>query len=108
MVTTFGFDQFACVRVVVNLHDTGAAAFWPRCGGCIRYWIGIEDIDDVAQAFVVGGHELVQVLFEFDLSFQAGVILQILQLSELFLKGFFCCTKLGKSGQILYSNGEWL
>lgn len=105
VVATFGLDQLAGVRVVVNLDHPCAALFWRRGGRCAAFaWRWIEDGDHIAQAFVVFAHQRLELFFEFDFFLQASVVLQGFQLGKLLLKGFFCCAKFGESGQNLYSN----
>jgi len=102
VVAAFGLDQFAGVRVLVNLDHACATLFW--CGGdrCGLAWVRVKDGNDIAQALAIALHQRLQLFFEFDFFLQASVVLQGFQLGKLLLKGFFCCAKFGDDGGYEY------
>jgi len=99
VIAALGLDQFASVRVLVNLDHAGAPLLGRRgASSACR----VEDRDDVAQALVVGFHQALEFFLELDLLFESGIVLQGFQLGELFFKGQFCGTKYGEFGQDVY------
>ncbi|MNN75963.1 hypothetical protein D3C81_1922980 [compost metagenome] len=74
MVATFSFDDFACVRVLVDLHLARLAgarlglSCWSAATG-----LWIEQINDVFQAVTILGKQGTELGFEFDFLLQASI-----------------------------------
>ncbi|MNI96152.1 hypothetical protein D3C73_1545480 [compost metagenome] len=57
MITTFGLDQLAGVRVFIHFHHARATLLLWRTGRAPSDGLGVEDGDDVAQTFVIAFHQ---------------------------------------------------
>ncbi|KPU60485.1 hypothetical protein AN403_4139 [Pseudomonas fluorescens] len=91
VIATFGFDNFAGVRVFVDLNLAWLAAAGFRFGcwsATARMWI--KQVDHVFQAVAILGQQRAKLRFEFDFFLEASIVFQgfesLVLLGEVFLK----------------------
>lgn len=85
VVAAFGFDDFACVRIFVDLHLTWltAAGFGFGCW-CATTRLRIKKVDHVRQAVAVLGKQSAQLGFKFDFFLEANTTFQSFESLKLF------------------------
>ncbi|MNY21318.1 hypothetical protein D3C86_1548520 [compost metagenome] len=92
MVATFGFDDFAVVRVFVlfNFASTlGAGSFYCAAAWSFGFGFWIQQSNDVTQGLGVFAHQGAQFAFEFQLGLQFVVLGQVLQTGLQLFDSFF-------------------
>lgn len=99
VVAAFGFDDFACVRIFIDLHLAWltAAGFGFGCWSATT-GLRIKQVDHVRQAVAVLGKQSAQLGFKFDFFLEASVAFQRLESLELFGEVFFELTEFCELG----------
>ncbi|MNP64965.1 hypothetical protein D3C76_1605190 [compost metagenome] len=101
VIAAFGFDDFASVRIFVDLHLAGlTAASFGLGSWCTTASLRIKQVDHVRQAVAVLCKQSAQLGFKFDFFLEAYIAFQRFESLELFGKVLFQLAKFCELGHV--------